>query len=67
MKNYNRFIVVTFIALIFSACATGPPTKEEFAQADYGRLVTQGEAQPLAEKFLSNRLKDSKFSPVSMG
>lgn len=67
MKNYNKFVLVTFIALILSACATGPPTQEEFAKADYGRVVTQDEAQPLAEIFLSKRLKDSYSAQYEWG
>lgn len=67
MKNYNNFILVTFIALILSACATGPPTQEEFSKADYGRVVTQGEAQPLAENYLSNRLKDPYSAQYEWG
>ena len=50
-----RLTCLVFV-LLLSACTT-PPTKQELATADYGNLITEQEAQTIAQTFLNGYLK----------
>jgi hypothetical protein len=56
--------LLTFAILIAAGCATGPPTKEELAKADYGASISQEDAQKQAFEFLKRVLKDPDSAKV---
>jgi len=58
MNKYRNISIFAFLIVILSACASGPPTEEELAAADYGEPISQEHAQQMAEQFLSQWLYD---------
>lgn len=67
MDKCKNILMLTFISIILAACASGPPTKEELASADYGSVISQSDAQQKAQSFLSNRLKDPYSAQYQWG
>lgn len=57
----------SFVSLILAACATGPPTQEELATADYGSIISQEDAQRKAQSFISSSLKDPNSAQYQWG
>jgi hypothetical protein len=61
-----------FPLLLLSACASGPPTREELLSADYGSPIAQQDAEARAKEFLKEYLKDPasaiyEWNPVYNG
>jgi hypothetical protein len=54
----TRFLAAITIALATISCASGPPTAEELASADYGTPISQLDAQNKARDWLKGYLKD---------
>jgi hypothetical protein len=57
--------------LVAAGCA-GPPTAEELAAADFGALISQENAESLADAWLDNYLKDpfsaqKRWQPLERG
>ena len=50
--------ILGWMIVVFAGCATGPPTTEELAAADYGTMISQEDAEPLANAWLDTHLKD---------
>lgn len=67
MNKLKTIFVITFISILLSACASGPPTKKELADANYGSAITTEEAKEKAENFLSDRLKDPNSAQYQWG
>ena len=67
MNKTYKVILASFIVLLLSACASGPPTQQELAAADYGASITQENAQDLAKEFLSRHLKDPYSAQYQWG
>lgn len=78
MKTYSKtnlsriLIVLILTLLLLSACASGPPTREELSSADYGSPISQQDAEAQAEQFLRGYLKDPdsaiyEWNPVGRG
>ncbi len=68
MKKFAALLLLT----LFGSCATGPPTAEEFAAADYGTPISQADAESQAEAWLASYLKDpssaeKQWKPVGQG
>jgi hypothetical protein len=55
------------MAVLVSGCASGSPTKEELAGADYGGPMTRDEAQMKARAFLRGRLNDPMAARYQWG
>lgn len=53
----KRYLSIFGIISIVSGCATGP-TKEELANADFGKNLNEKECQVIAQDFISKKLKD---------
>jgi len=71
--NSSRLLIASiFTLLLLSACATGPPTREELSSADYGSPISQQNAEAQAKQFLRRHLKDPdsaiyEWNPVYRG
>jgi hypothetical protein len=67
----KRVLGIILLAMA-SACASGRPSAEELATADYGSPISQEEAQTMAERWLEDNLKDPfsaqiRWAPVEKG
>lgn len=68
----RRVVMLLVTAWGASGCASGPPTAEELATADYGATISQGDAETRARKWLASYLKDPvsaqcEWQPVQTG
>ncbi len=65
----NRILVALslVLSLFLVGCASGPPTAEEFAKADYGTPITQQAAQDKAQSWLKGVLKDPSSAQYDWG
>jgi len=74
-KSFLGFLAIPllmFVILVTAGCASGPPTQQELAKADYGTAISQEDAQRAANEFLKRVLKDPDsaridWSPITSG
>jgi len=63
--------ILTAVSVVLSmflvGCASGPPTAEEFAKADYGTPITQQAGQDKAQGWLKGVLKDPSSAQYDWG
>ena len=67
MSKTYKVVLASFIMLFLSACASGPPTQQQLATADYGAPISQKDAQDLATQFLFRILKDPYSAQYQWG
>mgnify|MGYP005851583673 CR=1 FL=1 len=53
-----RLLGITIVSIFLVGCASGPPTAEQFANADYGTPITQTDAEAKATALVRTFLKD---------
>ncbi len=66
-KAIPRIVLAVGFAFVSLGCASGPPTAEELAAADYGLPISDEEAQRDAERWLSRQLKDPMSAQYQWG
>jgi len=64
--------ILCMLVGLLVGCASGPPTAEELAAADYGTPVSQEDAEAAANAWLEGHLKDplsaqKRWKPVYQG
>lgn len=62
-----RWLIGVVVACAVSGCASGPPTAKELAGADYGRQISQSEAESTAQAWLKTTLKDPSSAEIDWG
>ena len=61
-------VAVSFLmSALLVGCASGPPTADELAKADYGSPISQQEAQSKAQSFIEGVLKDPSSAQYKWG
>ena len=67
MQTTARATVGVWILILVAGCASGPPTAEEYAKADYGAPIVQSDAEAKAQTFLKTSLKDPATAQYEWG
>ena len=68
IKYQRKAIFITPFCILLAACASLQlPSEEEIQNADYGTLISQDQAQRIAQSFLNKRLKDPRSAQYEWG
>lgn len=62
-----RLLGVAVVSVFLIGCASGPPTAEQLANADYGTPISQVDAEAKATTWLRSVLKDPESAQIDWG